>query len=207
MATRVNYESTTPPSTISVGTGPNAANLGKRSDTALGLAFDTPSGVDGAPRNTEGGQLALLRIAREKMAEYAGENEMFPQYRRSFDPAPVGGPEYEAVRDKNTVTVGAGTGLGTAYSPTVASPGAQKGIDPSDLASVASTINGAAIVPIDNPSDAVHQNVDSLGRVDGVAPTEKVTGTVRRFTLGVGSGGAGTITEVASRGQFPRPLT
>lgn len=207
MATRVNYEATTPPPTISVGTGPNAANLGKRSDTALGLAFDTPSGVDGAPRNTEGGQLALLRIAREKMAAYAGENEMFPQYRRSFDPAPVDGPEYEAVRDKNTVTVGVGTGLGTAYSPTVASPGAQNGIDPSNLASVASTVNGAAIVPIDNPSDAVHQNVDSLGRVDGVAPTEKVTGTVRRFTLGVGSGGAGTITEVVSRGQFPRPLT
>lgn len=207
MPTRVNYEATTPPPVISVGTGPNATNLGKRSDVALANAFDNPSGADGASRNTEVGQAGLLRIAREKMAEYSGENEMFPQYRRSFDPAPIGGPEYEAVRDKDTVSVGVGTGLGTAYSPTVASPGAQNGIDPSNLASVPSTVNGAVAVPIDNPSNVVHQNVDSLGRVDGVAPTEKVTGTVRRFTLGVGSGGAGTITEAASRGQFPRPLT
>lgn len=207
MATRVNYESTTPPSTISVGTGPNAANLGKRSDTALGLAFDEPSRVDGAPRNTEGGQLALLRIAREKMAEYAGENEMFPQYRRNFVPAPDG-PEYVAVRDKNTVSVGVGTGLGSAYSPTIASPGAPNGINPTNLASVSSSINGAVIDVLDNPSIAVHQNVgDAITGRTGERVGE--TGQVRRFRLAVGSGGAATTNNsiATSVGQFPRPLT
>jgi len=226
MARSIDYESTKAPASLqTLGTGPNAANLGKRpsTDTALIEAFDEPSRVDGAPRNTEGGQLALLDIAKTKMAEYAGENPMFPQYRRSFEPGGTVGltEEYVAVRDKNTVVTGVGTGLGTPYSPTIASPGAQNGINPSNLASIASNVNGLVAIgdkgqyvpsspdtlALDNPSGAVHQNVDSLGRVDGVAPDAKVTGTVRRFTLGVGSGGASTTTEVAARGQFPRPLT
>ena len=220
MARSINYETTTPPPVISLGTGPNAANLGKRSDIALGLAFDKPSAAadgvdDGASRNTEGGQVELLRIARDKMGE-AGGNPMFPQYRRSFIPGGESlADEYVAVRDKNTVTVGVGTGLGSAYSPTIASPGAQNGINPNNLASVASSVNGVVTIgdlgevtstpdtlALDNPSGAVHQNVGDA--IDG-RPGE--TGQVRRFRLAVGSGGAGAITPAASRGQFPRPLT
>ena len=209
MPTRSNYETTAPPASMEVGTGPNA-NLGKRNDVGLAAAFDAPN-PSGASRNTREQWEALLDVAKQKMGEYNGENDMFPQYRRSFDPqAPAGGSltaEYVAVRDKSTVTVGVGTGLGTAYSPTVASPGAAAGINPTNLASVSSNINGAEINPLDNPSNEAHQNVDSLGRIDGVAPDEKVTGKVRRFTLGVGSGGSGTPTEQRARGQFPRPLT
>lgn len=211
MATRTDYETTTPPASMNVGTGLNATYLGKRNDAGLIDAFDTPSGAAGAPRNTLDGQRELLRVAKEKMEAYNGENAMFPQYRRSFEPQAVAGgsldPEYVAVRDKSTVTVGVGTGLGTPYSPTIASPGEAAGINPANLAVVSSSINGAVPEPFDNPSVEVHQNVDSLGRVDGVAPNEKVTGKVRRFTLGVGSGGSGTPTEQRARGQFPRPLT
>lgn len=207
MARSIDYETTRAPTSFEVAAG----NLGKRSDEdTLSRAFGTSTGDDaGASRTTAGNQTELLNLAKAKMAEYTGENPMFPQYRRSFEPGGSVGltAEYVEVRDKNTVVTGVGTGLGTAYSPTIASPGAQNKFDPSNLQSVASTANGAAVVSIDNPSDEVHQNVDSLGRVDGIAPTEKVTGTVRRFTLGVGSGGASTTTEVAARGQFPRPLT
>lgn len=209
MATRVNYESTTAPlvmETIAAG------NLGKRNETGLAAAFDAPSEGNnhGAPRNTTGpggGQAELLRIAREKMAEYTGENQMFPQYRRNFVPAPDG-PEYVAVRDKNTVVTGVGTGLGSAYYPTIASPGAQNGINPTLLASVSSSINGAVIDVLDNPSIAVHQNVgDPLAGRTRASDGE--TGQVRRFRLAVGSGGAApTNNSIAtSVGQFPRPLT
>lgn len=133
---------------------------------------------------------------------------MFPQYRRNFIPGGESlAEEYVAVRDKNTVTVGVGTGLGSAYSPTIASPGAQNGFNPDNLASVASSVNGVVTstpdtLALDNPSGAVHQNVGDA--IDG-RPGE--TGQVRRFRLAVGSGGAGAITPAASRGQFPRPLT
>lgn len=212
MPTPVTYENTTPPPVMA---GIAAGNLGKRSDSSLELAFDTPSGPDGAARNTEGGQAGLLRIAREKMETYNGENPLFPQYRRNFVPA--GGTlteEYERVRDKSTVTTGTGTGLGTAYSPTIASPGARDGINPGTLASVASTVNGVydpsspVALLLDNPSNEVHQNVgDAITGRTG--ENVGATGRVRTFRLGVGSGGTGALNNsiATSVAQFPRPLT
>jgi hypothetical protein len=206
MATRVNYESTeAPPVMDTIAAG----SLGKRNEAGLAAAFDGPSEGTrhGAPRNTNDNRLQLISIAREKMAEYDGGNQMFPQYRRNFVPAPDG-PEYVAVRDKNTVSVGVGTGLGSAYSPTIASPGAQNGINPTTLASISSSINGAVIDVLDNPSIAVHQNVgDAITGRTGERVGE--TGQVRRFRLAVGSGGAApTNNSIAtSVGQFPRPLT
>jgi len=199
MPTRTNYESTFAPPSLTYSVG----NLGRRSDeVTLGNAYDTPSGDAGASRTTENQQTTLLNLAKATMGTYNGENDMFPQYRRNFIPS--GGSlteEYVDVRDKNTVTVGVGTGLGSQYSPTIASPGAAAGINPTALASVSSSINGAVIDVLDNPSNVAHQNIDSVGGV--------TTGTVRRFTLGVGSGGGstGTPTVAGARGQFPRPLT
>jgi hypothetical protein len=211
MARSISYESTIAPASLqTLGTGPNAANLGKRNETGLANAFDEPSALD------RGGEAELLRIARQKMAEYTGENPMFPQYRRDFVPAAAAGgtltAEYAHVRDKNTVDLGVGTGLGSAYSPTIASPGAQNGINPTNLASISSSINGAVIADFDNPNNAVHQNVgDAIaGRVAPPGgPPPGATGQVRTFRLAVGSGGAGaTNNSVAtSVGQFPRPLT
>lgn len=206
------YESTIAPASLqTLGTGPNAANLGKRNETGLADAFDQPSAPEGASRNTTGGQGDLLRIARAKMAEYTGENPMFPQYRRNFVPAVAAGgtltQEYALVRDKNTVVLGVGTGLGSAYSPTIASPGAQNGINPTSLASISSSINGTVIADFDNPNNAVHQNVGDA--IVGPDAPPGATGQVRTFRLAVGSGGASaTNNSVAtSVGQFPRPLT
>ena len=204
MARSINYESTIAPESLqTLGTGPNAANLGKRNSTALALAFDTPSappeGDGGAPRSS-----ALLELARRKMAEYTGENPMFPQYRRNFVPAAAAGgtltEEYVGVRNKTMSPDEVNNlKLGTPYSPTIASPGVQHNLDPAGLASVASTVNGVVYsheggplaVALD-PDSASHQNRDTDQDVTNI-------GSVRRFKLGVGSGGAD---EVAARGQF-----
>ena len=145
MPTRTNYESTIAPASYeTLGTGPNAANLGKRNQTTLDNAFGAPNGAGEVSRTTEGSQLELLRIAREKLSDYAGENPMFQEYRRDFVPA--GGTlteEYVDPRNKNLSKEQIqALKLGTAYTPTIASPGAAAGIDPNALTSVSSDING-----------------------------------------------------------------
>lgn len=204
MATRVNYESTLAPNSIEVGAG----TLGKRSlEGTLGRAFGTSTGDDAdASRTTNGNQLTLLNIAKTAMASYAGENPMFPQYRRNFIPASAApgatlSPEYTGVRNKTMGTTEiSDLKLGTPYSPTIASPGAQNKLNPEGLTSVASTVNGVVYsqeggplnVALDPDSES-HQNRDADQQVTNI-------GSVRRFKLGVGSGGAD---EVAARGQFP----
>lgn len=185
-----------------------AGTLGRRDDTGLSLAFIGGSGV------TETDQKAYLQEARLILAEYpgtgeTGSNPMFPQYRRNF--IPEGGTlteEYVNPRDKNSVTTGTGTGLGTAYTPTTASPGAGNGINPTVLRSVQSTATKVLIAlkedgPLenDNPAAPQHQNTSgdpTMGQIDNA-------GKVRRFQLGVGSGAGLASSGVGSvRAQFPR---
>lgn len=202
MTTR--YESTTPPASMNVGTG----NLGKRNDAGLAAAFDTPSGAAGVPRNTPDGQRELLRVAKEKMEAYDGENDMFKLYRRNFIPEDREGgtlpEEYVAVRNKNTVSTGTGTGLGTAYSPTIASPGVANGVSPANLESVAGNSSAVLVEATGdggpnsyyNPSDEAHTNRSSEGTTD--------VGTVRRFKLGIASSTVTSLDPITNRGQFPR---
>lgn len=205
MPTRTNYESTIAPASYeTLGTGPNAANLGKRNQTTLDNAFGAPNGAGEVSRTTEGSQLELLRIAREKLSDYAGENPMFQEYRRDFVPA--GGTlteEYVDPRNKNLSKEQIqALKLGTAYTPTIASPGAAAGIDPNALTSVSSDINGvkADEAGLDNPASSVHQNTDETNEITNI-------GKVRKFKLGVGSGASNGSSIEAARGQFPRPLT
>jgi hypothetical protein len=203
MPTRIDYESTKAPNSIEVGAG----KLGKRSDEAtLRSAFGTSTGEDaGASRITNDDQEHLLVTAKATMTTYEGGNPMFPQYRRNFVPALATpgatlSPEYTGVRNKTMGTTEINDlKLGTPYSPTIASPGAQNKLNPNNLASVASTVNGVVYsqeggpltVALD-PDSASHQNRDTDQHVTNI-------GSVRRFKLGVGSGGAD---EVAARGQF-----
>ena len=205
MPTRTNYESTIAPASFTtLGSGPNAANLGKRNERTLDEAFGTPNGAGEVSRTTEGSQQELLRIAQEKLSDYAGENPMFQEYRRNFVPA--GGTltdEYVDPRNKNLSEEQIkALKLGTPYTPTIASPGAAAGIDPSALTSVASDINGVKPdeAGLDNPASSVHQNTDETNEVSNI-------GKVRKFKLGVGSGASNGASPAAARGQFPRPLT
>lgn len=201
MTTR--YESTAAPLPFTaIGTGTAAGTLGVRSpDGALDLAYGqtTPEEINGALTTSEK-RSRLLTLSAERLGNYNGENPMFPQYRRNFIPA--GGSlteEYVRPRDKTAVPTGTGTGLGNAYTPTIASPGVENGIDPTNLRSVqsiSSQVTKQAPSPLDNPANEAHQNIGELGRTRS-APV----GSVRRFKLGIGSG----INVDNSRGQFPRP--
>ena len=204
MPTRSNYESTAAPTSFDLGTGAGAGTLGVRSpDSALDQAFgqSTPAEINGA-LTTEAKRADLLTLSAEKLGSYNGENPMFPQYRRNFIPA--GGTlteEYVKPRDKTDVPTGTGTGLGNAYTPTIASPGAENGINPTNLRSVqsiSSQVTKGAPSPLDNPSNEAHQNTDQSLTIDNV-------GKVRKFKLGVGSGAANGESPATARGQFPRP--
>lgn len=205
------YESTISPETRNFA-GPRApATLGVRDQTGLELAFggnpSDPPDATGAFITNEQQQNALTR-ARAVMDQTAddGANPMFPQYRRNFQPAgsQATEPLYTNVRDKNlTADEINAAKLGTPYTPTIASPGDGHGIDPNALRSVAATptaVLQAGAVPLDNPSNAAHQNTDSTNSVTNI-------GTVRRFTLGVGSGATNGSSPETARGEFPRPPT
>lgn len=112
-------------------------------------------------------------------------NADFPKYSRNFTPvAPPADELYGNVRSKNFTPV-AGSGLGTAYSPTVASPGASQGFDPRQLAVV------PGVVPIKAPQDAAARTALSPPATNPAGfhndADTAVVGTVRRFTLGQGS--------------------
>ena len=112
-------------------------------------------------------------------------NDDFPKYSRNFTPvAPADDELYGDVRSKKFTPV-AGSGLGTAYSPTVVSPGASEGFSPLNLAVVPGVIpskapqskeaRDQASPPATNPA-GFHNDANTA-----------VVGTVRRFTLGQGS--------------------
>ena len=197
------YESPVSPPTENFA-GPGApATLGVRDDVGLQQSF---ADADAAISNEA--QQAALTFARQVMDRPAdaGANPMFPQARRNFIPA---GPQateplYTAVRNKNmTPEEIAAAKLGTPYTPTTASPGTGHGIDPTALRAVAPTpthVLQAGPLPLDNPAAEAHSNTDSTNNVTNV-------GTVRRFTLGVGSGATNGASPETARGEFPRPPT
>jgi len=207
MPTRVNYESTISPDARSYGTPGAPETLGKRADTGLQTAFIGGFGNGSNPTQQAALENARKVLAGEVKEDFTGpdKNQMFPQYRRNFQPA-ADSPEYENPRNKpidlseeerNELK------LGNAYTPTIASPGEGNGIDPTKLKSIpseATLVLRAGPLNKDNPADASHQNTDKEPSISNI-------GKVRRFTLGVGSGAnAGTSPE-AARGQFPRPPT
>lgn len=190
---RVYYESTVAPTPIDVVESGGNINLGKRDTTGLQEAFIGGVGHT----NTE--QLAAYNQAMANLdgVRDIGQNPAFPQYRKNFLPDPSFGEEYALPRDKvMTEEEVAAAKLGTPYTPTVASPGEGNGVNPETLRSVKgapSQVMVSGPTDLDNPSRAEHMNTDKDGQTAN-------TGTVRRFKLGVGSGG---INE--ARGQFPRP--
>jgi len=193
------YESTEAPTGRRVY---GAGTLGQRDSAGLAAAFTRPplpSGVSDA--------LTYAIQNMENIGTGTGEepNLMFPQYRRNFVPA--GGTltqEYVLVRDKTTVTPAAGTGLGTAYSPTIASPGEGEGINPARLRFVAGAVTAVLLDatdsngpnPLYNPTNEAHKTRSDAGSIDN-------TGGVRRFKLGIASSTQTTLTENNNRGQFP----
>jgi hypothetical protein len=107
-------------------------------------------------------------------------NDDFPKYSRNFTPvAPATDELYGNVRSKNFTPV-EGDGLGTAYSPTVVSPGAGEGFSPKHLAVV------PGVIPIKAPASAEALKAINPAEFRNDA-TAGVVGTVRRFTLGQGS--------------------
>jgi len=205
MPTRINYESTEAPTArTGYGTGPKAGTLGVRSsDATLDRAYGQSEDPNSAPLTTAGKRAAVLAQAQANLADYNGENLMFPQYRRDFVPAGTGiTEEYEDVRNKNLSSEQIqALKLGTPYTPTISSPGAENGVDPNGLRSVRSTstnvlsseVNdqGQVTVPQYNPANSSHLNTSEAGDVANV-------GKVRKFKLGIGSGAGAD-----PRGQFP----
>ena len=107
-------------------------------------------------------------------------NDDFPKYSRNFTPvAPADDELYGNVRSKDFRPV-VGQGLGTAYSPTVVSPGASEGFSPLNLAVV------PGVVPIKAPQIPPALAATNPAGFHNDANTA-VVGTVRRFTLGQGS--------------------
>jgi len=157
--------------------GPANDKLGRR-DTNLAAAYPTSQILHG--RYT-------MTIAADLLAAIpTGDegNSDFPKYRRNFTPlAPATDELYGNVRSKDfTPEVGAGPhgGLGTAYSPTVVSPGASEGFSPLNLAVV------PGVIPSKAPTSAVALIATNPAGFHNDADTA-VVGTVRRFTLGQGS--------------------
>lgn len=196
------YESTVSPEPRNFSADGASATLGVSNTTGIANAF-----IGGVGATSDAQQQALIDARRiMDRAEDHGENLMFPQYRRNFIPANKtlteedGGTlteEYKNVRNKTMSPADvAAAKLGTAYTPTVASPGVGHGIDPVALRSVSSVttqVLATGPVDLDNPSAEAHQNSG-----------QGASGAVRRFKLGVGSG-LGNPAE--PRGQFPRPPT
>jgi hypothetical protein len=191
----IKYESTEAPTArTGYGTGAKAGTLGVRSpDATLDAAYGQSTDPNSGALTTEGKRIAVEASAVAALADYNGENPMFPQYRRNFVPA--GGTltaEYQNPRNKDLSAEEIKTlKLGTAYTPTIASPGVENGVDPNGLRSVRSTAtnilanevdnDGVVTVKEYNPAAPVHSNTSERGTVDNV-------GTVRKFKLGIGSG-------------------
>ena len=193
------YESTISPPARDFSTPGRPSTLGQRQEEGLRRAFI------GGVGTTDTDQKTALQNARKFMGTYDGENPMFKQYRRDFKPAgEFLTDEYKDPRDKNSVEVGTGTGLGTPYTPTIASPGEENGISPTNLRSVASQatqiLKDGPVELIDNPKSPAHQNRNINGEITG----EQGIGKVRLFKLGVASSPT-TVEPIPSRGQFRQP--
>lgn len=149
-------------------------NLGKRDQTGLQNAFATSPILNGRYN---------LEMAGNTFDTYTGENTDFPMYRRNFQPEGSSLPEYQDGRSKNLSNSEIqDKKLGTAFSPTTASPGAGNGFNYGNLAAgdaVKGLVPAAADPSTLNPTESQYQN-------RGADPAT-TTGTVRTFKLGVGS--------------------
>jgi len=158
--------------------GPANDKLGIR-DTHLAAAYPTSQILHGRYTMTDAADLlAEIPTGREG-------NSDFPKYRRNFTPlAPATDELYGNVRSKN-FTPEVGSGLGTAYSPTVVSPGASAGFSPNTLAVV------PGVIPSKAPQDAAARASTTQPTINPAGfhndADTAVVGTVRRFTLGEGS--------------------
>jgi len=149
-------------------------NLGKRDQTGLQAAFATSPVLQSQ---------YTADTAREVFQEYSGENTEFAMYRRDFMPQGDSREEYQSPRDKTlTDEQIQAAKIGTAFSPTTASPGAGNGFNYTALRAgeaVRGLIPAAAGDTAVNPANEVYKN-------RGADPAT-TTGTVRTFKLGVGS--------------------
>lgn len=110
-----------------------------------------------------------------------GINDMFPMYRRNFNPDPAAGNIYDNPREKHTTPTGPAGLPATPYSPNVAVPGVAGLTSPSDITRVSTgTIPLATNQQPTDPNDSSYQNLDSTNHIDNI-------GSARRFRLGVGS--------------------
>ena len=160
-----------------------AGYLGKRDHAGLQAAF-----VDSEILNGK----YDFAAAGAAMVAYAGENTDFPYYRRNFIPQDSGAEPsdvtYMGVRDKSTLTKEdiEANHLGSAWSPTIASPGVNNGLDAKALRSVPGLLPAEVVTPesqaLRNPANAIYTNMDDTG-----ANERRNVGTLRVFRLGVGS--------------------
>lgn len=150
------------------------ANLGRRNQAGLQSAFTTSPVLSG---------LYTANDAAKTFQMYEGENPEFQMYRRDFMPQNDSRDEYQSPKDKtlteDQIRVAK---LGTAFSPTTASPGAGNGFNYTTLRAgeaVRGLVPAASGETAVNPADEVYRN-------RGADPAT-TTGTVRTFKLGVGS--------------------
>lgn len=115
-----------------------------------------------------------------------GANPDFKYYRRNFIPqdgsSEPSDPAYQSPRDKNHVDV-EGNKLGTAYSPTIASPGEGQGANPYVLRSV----SGRLPLAVDTQAERDALNPPNLINIGSDTVGSENVGKVRKFRLGVGS--------------------
>ena len=152
--------------------GRGARNLGKSDQSNLTRAFISP--INTGEYKAED--------AAKIFAKYDGENVSYGlgMYRRDFNPDGTAGDIYASPRDKNETPTGAAGLPATPYSPNVASPGEGNGVTATLISQQV-----VGLVPVNarpqevlNPKLEVYQN---QGQGD-------VTGKVRTFKLGIGSG-------------------
>jgi hypothetical protein len=160
--------------TAGLTTAPVNLNLGLRDQTGLQAAFATSPILNGQ---------YTANTARETFQNYTGQNTEFAMYRRDFIPQGDSRPEYQSPRVKVLSEVEIKMAkLGSAFSPTIASPGAGEGFNYEALSSVRGLVPlaGRGTEVNLNPADAEYRNIGATG-------AEPATGTVRTFKLGVGS--------------------
>lgn len=162
--------------------GRGARNLGKSDQSNLTRAFVSPvnSGT-----YTEADAARIFSL-------YGGENTSYglQMYRRNFTPDPDAGEIYSDPRDKDTTPVGAAGLPATPYSPNVASPGEGNGVTATAISQQVVGLVPVNARPQDllNPKQAVFQNQNATGF--GNVGDGPITGKVRTFRLGIGSGTA-----------------
>lgn len=155
--------------------------MGRSNTVSINRAYGTSPIINGQ---------YTIETARRVFAQYDGENSLYgmTMYRRNFVPANDSRPEYVDVRNKLTTPTGPGGLPATPYSPNVVSPGEGNGNEATLISEVdTGTIpaNARTFEQL-NPAQPAYENMSSEGI--GNSGPGAVTGQVRTFRLGVGSG-------------------